>query len=141
MGKIDTEAKAYLSNAERFSDIFNFWIFDGQNIIKPDELQEMDTTSIAIPFSEKSRKHVQKYRDMLKLYAAKHDGEAMYLILGLEAEAKYTMLCPSAPCCTMQCSTHSRCKTLPINAASAGHRRPDTNTYPDLAKMIDCCQS
>ena len=51
MGKIDTEAKAYLSNAERFSDIFNFWIFDGQNIIKPDELQEMDTTSIAIPFS------------------------------------------------------------------------------------------
>ena len=29
MGKIDTEAKAYLSNAERFSDIFNFWIFDG----------------------------------------------------------------------------------------------------------------
>ena len=88
MGKIDTEAKAYLSNAERFSDIFNFWIFDGKNVIKPNELQEMDTTSIAIPFSEKSRKHVQKYRDMLKLYAAKHDGEAMYLILGLEAEAK-----------------------------------------------------
>lgn len=88
MGKIDTEAKAYFSNSERFSDIFHFWVFDGKDIIQPDDLHEMDTTSIAIPFKGKSRKHVQKYRDILKLYAAKHDEEAIYLILGLETEAK-----------------------------------------------------
>lgn len=41
MGKIDTEAKAYLSNDERFSDLFNFWIYNGKNVIQPDELQEL----------------------------------------------------------------------------------------------------
>ena len=30
MGKIDTEAKKYLSNATRFCDIFNFLIYDGE---------------------------------------------------------------------------------------------------------------
>ena len=88
MGKIDTEAKAYLSNKERFCDIFNFWIYDGKNVIKPDGLNELDTTALAIPYGNKARKHVQKYRDILKLYAAKHDDQAIYLILGLEIESK-----------------------------------------------------
>ena len=88
MGKIDTEAKAYLSDKERFSDIFNFWIYDGKNVIDPDGLTELDTTSVAIPHNGRSRKHVQKYRDILKLYAAKSDSRAIYLILGLEIESK-----------------------------------------------------
>ena len=88
MGKIDTEAKAYLSNKERFCDIFNFWIYDGKNVIKPDDLNELDTTALAIPYGNKARKHVQKYRDILKLYAAKHDEQAIYMILGLEVESK-----------------------------------------------------
>lgn len=88
MGKIDTEAKAYLSNDERFSDLFNFWIYNGKNVIQPNELQELDTTAIAMPYGNKYKKHIQKYRDILKLYAAKHDKQAIYLILGLEVETK-----------------------------------------------------
>ena len=94
MGKIDTEAKAYLSDKERFSDIFNFWIYDGKSVIDPNGLMELDTTSIAIPYNGKSRKHVQKYRDILKLYAAKSDSRAIYLILGLEIESKINYSMP-----------------------------------------------
>lgn len=94
MGKIDTEAKKYLSNAARFCDIFNFLIYGGENIISPKELRELDTTSIAIPYKGKSRKHVQKYRDLLKFYVAKHDDQAIYLILGLEIESKINYSMP-----------------------------------------------
>ena len=94
MGKIDTEAKSYLSDNDRFSDIFNFWIYDGKSVIDPNGLTELDTTSIAIPYNGKSRKHVQKYRDILKLYAAKSDSQAIYLILGLEIESKINYSMP-----------------------------------------------
>ena len=88
MGKIDTETKKYLDNDARFSDLFNFWIYGGEEVIKPDKLRELDTTAIAIPYGNKAKKHVQKYRDLLKLYSAKQDDEAIYLILGVEIEAK-----------------------------------------------------
>lgn len=94
MGKIDTEAKEYLSNAARFCDIFNFLIYGGENVISPDELSELDPTSIAIPYKGKYRKHIQKYRDLLKFYAAKHDDQAVYLILGLEIESKINYSMP-----------------------------------------------
>ncbi len=88
MGKIDTEAKSYLSNNERFCDVFNFCIYHGKSVITPDGLNELDTTALAIPYGNKARKHVQKHRDLLKLYAAKQDKGAIYLILGLEIETK-----------------------------------------------------
>ena len=46
MGKIDTEAKEYLSNVERFSDLFNYWIYNGEKVIHPENLHELDTTAI-----------------------------------------------------------------------------------------------
>ncbi len=88
MGKIDTEAKGYLSNVERFSDLFNYWIYNGENIIQPENLHELDTTAIAIPYGNKSKKHVQKFRDLLKLYTAMEDDQAVYLIFGMEIESK-----------------------------------------------------
>ena len=88
MGKIDTEAKEYLSNVERFSDLFNYWIYNGEKVIHPENLHELDTTAIAIPYGNKSKKHVQKYRDLLNLYTAMEDDQAVYLIFGLEIESK-----------------------------------------------------
>lgn len=34
MGRIDIEAKSYLSDIHRFADIFNFWMFNGENVRK-----------------------------------------------------------------------------------------------------------
>lgn len=94
MGKIDTEAKKYLSNAARFCDIFNFLLYGGESVISPEELSEPDPTAISIPYKGKSRKHVQKHRDLLKFYAAKYDDQAIYLILGLEIESKINYSMP-----------------------------------------------
>ena len=88
MGKIDTEAKEYLSNAERFSDLFNFWIYNGERVINPKKLQELDTTALAVVYGNKFKKHVQKYRDLLRLYTAMEDDRAVYLVFGLEIESK-----------------------------------------------------
>ena len=46
MGAKDTKAKEFLSNNERFADVFNYYMFDGKSVIKPEDLQEKDTTEV-----------------------------------------------------------------------------------------------
>lgn len=46
--KPDTVLKNYWSNNEQFADLFNAVLFDGKQIIKPDELEEMDTEESTI---------------------------------------------------------------------------------------------
>ena len=38
MGRIDIEMKNYMSNPERFADLFNFLIYGGQPVIRADAL-------------------------------------------------------------------------------------------------------
>ena len=46
--KPDTILKNYWSNNEQFADLFNAVLFDGKQMIKPDELEEMDTEESTI---------------------------------------------------------------------------------------------
>ena len=87
VGAIDTEAKAYLSSPDKVADAFNYWIYGGKNIIKPEELKELDTTAVVLPFGNNAKQPLQKIRDVLKLYTAMQDKQACYLILGLEIQA------------------------------------------------------
>lgn len=87
MSAADAETKAYLSNAERFADVFNFWLYDGAPIIKAEELRQLDTTAIALPYGDDARQPIQKFRDVLKLYTAMQDDSALYLVLGIEAQS------------------------------------------------------
>ena len=86
MGAIDIEVKAYMSDKTRFADAFNFSIYNGDYVIQPDNLNSMDTTAITLPYGEKAKAAIQKYRDLLKLYAAMQDEQAIYLVLGLELQ-------------------------------------------------------
>ena len=88
MGVIDTEGKQYLSTNSIFADLFNFLLHDGRPIIKAEELKELDTTEIAIPYGNGARVPIQKYRDLLKLWSAMMDDNAIYLILGTELQGK-----------------------------------------------------
>lgn len=87
MGRIDTETKAFMSDPSRFADAFNYLIYDGQPVIKPEELKPLDTTEISIPFGNNVRAHKQKYRDVLKLLTAMQDGEAIYAVVGVENQS------------------------------------------------------
>lgn len=85
MGAKDTITKEYMQNAEIFADAFNFFMYGGEQVIKPEELHELDTTSIALPYGDDNESEtVQKFRDVLKMAAAMKDSYAAYLILGIE---------------------------------------------------------
>lgn len=97
MGKADTATKKYMSNKKVFADFVNMNAFNGEPVVDPDSLVEMDTTSIAIPYSIQDDKtgkpkvkeaFIQKYRDVLKFAVAKHDGKATYLIIGIENQTE-----------------------------------------------------
>ena len=88
MGVMDTEGKQYLSNPVFFADAFNYLLYDGEQVIKPEELQELDTTELTVPYGNNARVPVQKYRDLLKLWNAMMDENAIYVILGAELQDK-----------------------------------------------------
>ena len=88
MGVMDTEGKQYLSNPVFFADAFNYLLYDGEQVIKPEELQELDTTELTVPYGNNARVPVQKYRDLLKLWNAMMDKNAIYVILGVELQDK-----------------------------------------------------
>ena len=78
---MDTEGKQYLSNPVFFADAFNYLLYDGEQVIKPEELQELDTTELTVPYGNNARAPVQKYRDLLKMWNAMMDENAIYVIL------------------------------------------------------------
>ena len=88
MSTKDSIGKKYFINNEIFADAFNYLVYDGQQIIKAEELRELDTTEVALPYGNGARAPVQKYRDVLKLWNAMMDDSAIYVILGAELQDK-----------------------------------------------------
>ena len=72
MGLADTVTKAYMKDNSVFADAFNYLIYGGEAVVDPKQLQELDTTEIALPFGSQDEEGkqpeeaVQKYRDVLK---------------------------------------------------------------------------
>lgn len=93
MSEKDTLTKEYMANPEYFADAFNYFMFDGEQIIKPEKLSVEDPTELAIIFNEYAKETEQKVRDVLKNCVVKHDDRAYYLILGIEnqSEVHYAM--------------------------------------------------
>ena len=69
--KADAITKDYVKDADIFSDIFNYYIYGGRQVIRPEQLTERDSTKIALPYgADGAVVPVQKFRDVQKLYAA-----------------------------------------------------------------------
>lgn len=47
MGAVDIKTKQYVSRPEVFADLFNHLMYDGEAILKPEDLSPLDTTEIA----------------------------------------------------------------------------------------------
>ena len=48
MGLADTVTKAYMKDNSVFADAFNYLIYGGEAVVDPKQLQELDTTEIAL---------------------------------------------------------------------------------------------
>ncbi len=86
MGQADTATARYLRRNEIFADMFNFFLYNGKEVIEPDSLQELDTREIEVPYggAEGAEQPVQRTRDVIKSVVAMTDERAAYLILGVE---------------------------------------------------------
>ena len=92
MGVIDIEGKRYLSQNKIFADAFNYLLYDGDPVIRADELRELDTSQIAVPYGNGAGLPMQKYRDLLKVWNAMMDDNMIYVIMGEEIQANVNYL-------------------------------------------------
>ncbi len=99
MGEIDKKTKEYLSHKDVFADLFNYALYDGKQVIKPDDLSELDPVEIAglEDFDGKKTDSVKSsnaaanrtdevVRDIAGLWCSKRDDSAAYLIFGIESQ-------------------------------------------------------
>ena len=85
MGAKDIKAKEYLSDNTRFADLCNYYLFEGKNVIRPENLVAQDTTELLSVFgTTKKELQVQKWRDILKQAVIKKTDSCVYAIIGVE---------------------------------------------------------
>ena len=114
MGLADTVTKAYMKDNFVFADAFNYLIYGGEAVVDPKQLQELDTTEIALPFGSQDEEGkqpeeaVQKYRDVLKSAIIKQDDEAAYILLGIENQTDIHYAMPVRNIIMMLSSTANR---------------------------------
>lgn len=84
--KADVVVKNYWRNNEQFTDFFNAVLYEGKQVIKPDELEDMDTEESYVSENKKYVESVLASRDNIKIRkkSTKHDVELC--ILGMESQ-------------------------------------------------------
>lgn len=88
MGKVDIATKQYMSHRDVIADVFNFYIYDGRQVIKPEKLQKIDTAEVALPYGNDAEIAVQKLRDNIMLWTMAMDDKAAYAVLEIENQDK-----------------------------------------------------
>ena len=74
--------------------VFNYYLYNGKQVIKPENLHEESISEIALPYSEKNKNtFIEKYRDIIKRCVVKSDNHYTYFLLGIEnqSEIHYAM--------------------------------------------------
>lgn len=90
----DLQVRKFLRNPLVFADLVNTIVFDGKQVIKPEELQEMDSAKGAHLNNRKGNgKDLKKYRDLQKKCLVRKGKNAVYMIFSIEhqSEIHYAM--------------------------------------------------
>lgn len=65
--KADTVLKNYWNDNEQFADLFNAVLFDGECVIKPEELEDIDTEESTILEHRDYAESINASRDNIKV--------------------------------------------------------------------------
>ena len=84
--KADTVVKNYWRNNEQFADIFNAVLFNGNKVIKPEELEDMDTEESLVLEHKEYIQSIVAARDNVKIRKKSTTYDAEFVILGLEGQ-------------------------------------------------------
>ncbi len=82
--KPDTVLRNYWRNNERFADFFNAVLFDGKQLIKPEELEDRDTEESSILEHRKYAEAIQSSRDNIKIRKRFTVYGVEFVMLGIE---------------------------------------------------------
>ena len=95
MGRADTATTNFMRQNDVFADAFNFFLYQGDPVIEPKQLRELDPAELAMPYgADRKSEPVQKYRDILKGLAAMEDGKRAYILLGVENQTRVHYAAP-----------------------------------------------
>ncbi len=90
MADTDTLAKQFIKDKEVFADAFNYFLYDGREVIKPEQLRVVDTTEVVVPYGEDDTgirtQPVQKIRDTF--YSVMTEGNKVYMLCGIENQTE-----------------------------------------------------
>ncbi|MCD8330860.1 MAG: Rpn family recombination-promoting nuclease/putative transposase, partial [Lachnospiraceae bacterium] len=90
LANTDTLTKQFVKDKEVFADAFNYFLHDGKNVIKPEELKVADTTEVIVPYGEDGTglkiQPVQKIRDVF--YSVMTEENKVYMLCGIENQAE-----------------------------------------------------
>ena len=85
MGNANVAVNSWLSDRERFADLFNGTLFDGEQIIHPEDLENLDReTDILLTEKNGKTRGLQRYRDIVKRWKGGSD----LIVLACESQAK-----------------------------------------------------
>ncbi len=84
--KPDIVVKNYWRNNEQFADFFNAVLFDGEQVIKPDELEDMDTEESSVLEHKEYAESIGASRDNVKIRKKSTTYDVELLILGIEGQ-------------------------------------------------------
>ena len=86
--------KEYMQLKDVFADVFNFFLFDGKEVIQPQQLREKNTDIFDIRRLPSAKKQpVQQFRDLLCLLSMTDDTHS-YLLLGIENQTQVQYALP-----------------------------------------------
>ena len=101
MRSLSTIIKNYMSNPEYFADAFNYYLFDGEQIVRPEKLVEKDNSELKlIPlFMTDSNDNdpdetTQELPDLLKQCVLKKDEQATYFLLNISHQSDIIYIIP-----------------------------------------------
>ncbi len=84
--KPDVVLKNYWSNNEQFADFFNAVLFEGEQIIKPEELQDVDTQEASVLEHREYAESIQVSRDNIKIQKRSSTHGVEFVMFGLESQ-------------------------------------------------------
>lgn len=95
MGVQNTATKNYMSRNDIFTEAFNYYVFQGKEILKPDDLQELDSVENLVLAGRDGKGYaIEKYRDLLKYAVIRHGLNSCFLLIGIENQTNVHFAMP-----------------------------------------------
>lgn len=73
-----------MEDPKRFADAFNYFAFNGKQVVQAELLTADDVTELGIIMNQEKTEAAQKFRDVLKKCIVKEDDKYAYLLMGIE---------------------------------------------------------